>query len=98
LKSLTADFQSRLANIAAAAIASYGSNMPIYVLKHYHKAVPSKGKVWLLAREIAFDVPNDATAIMIARKRLTKEFGPLGDLAIITDQNGKRVWEYDVDL
>ena len=85
-------------NIEAASIIPYGFRMPIYILKHYHKAVPSTGKVWLLAREIAFDVPNDATAIMIARKRLTKEFGPLGDLAIITDQNGKRVWEYDVDV
>jgi hypothetical protein len=67
--------------------------MPIYILKRYHKVIPTEGAVWNLGREIAFEASDDAEAIVIARKQHASDHAPFGGLTILFNAEGKRVWE-----
>ena len=67
--------------------------MPIYILKRYHRVVPTDSPVWNLGREIAFEAPDDAEAITIAKNQSTADHAPFGGLTIVFDSAGKRLWE-----
>ena len=69
--------------------------MPVYTLKRYHKVVPTDGAVWHLGREIAFEAPADAEAIIFAQGQRRDDLGP-GGLVIVLDPKGDRVWESSV--
>ena len=67
--------------------------MPIYIMKRYHRVVPTGSPVWNLGREIAFEATDDAEAITIARNQSIADHAPFGGLTIVFDPAGKRLWE-----
>ena len=67
--------------------------MPIYILKRYHKVIPTEGGVWNLGREMAFEASDDSEAISIASKQHASDHAPFGGLTIIFNSEGKRIWE-----
>ncbi len=67
--------------------------MPIYFIKRYHKLIPTDGNVWILGKETAFEAKNDAEAVTIGRVKPRSSFAPFGELTLIIDTEGKRVWQ-----
>lgn len=67
--------------------------MPIYILKRYHKIIPTQDSIWHLGGEIAFHEISNEKAIARAQKQDGAELAPHGGLAILFDPAGKRLWE-----
>ena len=67
--------------------------MSIYILKRYHKVIPTEGAVWNLGRELAFEAFDDVDAIAIAKKQHASDHAPFGGLTIVLNSDGKHIWE-----
>ena len=72
--------------------------MPIYIIKRYHRVLPSDDSVWHLGREAAFHATSDAKAIAFAQKQDGPDFARHGGLAILLDPYGRHLWETAFDL
>ena len=69
--------------------------MPIYILKRYHKVIPTDRAVWHLGREIAFEAQGDTEATAFAQGQRSDDLGP-GGLVLVLDPKGNRVWESSI--
>jgi len=67
--------------------------MPLYFLKRYHKLIPTDGEIWILGKEMAFEAKNSDEATAIGRVQPGFTFAQFGELILIIDTEGKRVWE-----
>ena len=67
--------------------------MPVYVLKRYHKLIPTSGEVWTLGRETAFEAKDDAEAIATGKFQHATAFRSFGGLTLVIDPDGRRIWE-----
>ena len=72
-----------------------GKGMPIYVLKWYHAVVPTDGRVWHLGREVAFEAVSDQRAVTYAENERPGGSYPYGVLAVLYDEDGRRIWKND---
>jgi hypothetical protein len=71
--------------------------MPIFFLKRYHSMVPAEGRVWHLGREVALEAPDAGTAIALVKKRHLTDLESIGGLAILVDEDGRRIWDCDTE-
>jgi hypothetical protein len=67
--------------------------MPIYILKRYHKVIPTGAAIWSLGRELAFEASDAVEAIILAKNQHAADHAPFGGLTIVLDPDGKRIWE-----